>query len=99
MERITEHRMEIPPAMGGATAINFEPTGAGNAAITGDFVMKANEVNEAIRVLRANGIAITALHSHMLEEELRPEFIEIEGRAFRERCPICASVRVFRKLE
>jgi biotin operon repressor len=75
MEKITEHGMEIPPAMGGATAINFESTGAGNAAITGDFVLKATEVNEVIRSLRANGIAITALHSHMLEEEPRLFFM------------------------
>ncbi len=74
-EKITEDGMEIPPAMGVATGINFEPTGAGKAAITGDFVMKANEVNEVIRALRANGIAITALHSHMLEEEPRLFFM------------------------
>jgi hypothetical protein len=41
--------MEIPPAMGVATAINFQPTGNGKAAITGDFVLTADEVNPAPR--------------------------------------------------
>ena len=74
-EKVTEHGMEIPPAMGVATAINFQSTGAGKAAITGDFVMKAGEVNEVIRALRGNGIEVTALHSHMLDESPRLFFM------------------------
>ena len=58
----------IPSSMGLATAINFQPTGSGRAAITGDFVLLASEVNPVIATLRANGIAVTALHSHMLED-------------------------------
>jgi hypothetical protein len=58
----------IPPSMGLATAINFQPTGAGRAAITGDFVLLAGEVNPVIAALRQNGIAVTALHSHMLDD-------------------------------
>src|SRR5262249_57435482 len=45
----------IPPAMGLAQAINFQPTGAGKAAITGDFVLLASEVNPVIKALRDNG--------------------------------------------
>ena len=67
--------MEIPPAMGVATAINFQPTGEGRAAITGDFVLIAGEVNPVIRALRENGIAVTALHSHMLNESPRLFFM------------------------
>ncbi len=74
-ETITDHGMEIPPAMGTATSINFEPTGGGKAAISGDFVMKANEVNDVIRALRGNGIEVTALHSHMLDEQPRLFFM------------------------
>jgi len=37
--------MAIPPSMGKAIAINFEPTGGGKAAITGDFVLLGKEVN------------------------------------------------------
>ena len=74
-ERIVEHGMEIPPAAGMATAINFQPAGEGRAAITGDFVMLAGEVNPVIRELRAGGIEVTALHSHMLDEEPRLFFM------------------------
>jgi uncharacterized protein DUF1259 len=74
-ERITEGGREVPPSMGVATAINFQPTGSGRAAITGDFVMTAREVNPALRALRENGIEITALHSHMLNEQPRLFFM------------------------
>jgi hypothetical protein len=68
-EKITEEGMEVPPSMGTATAINFQPTGNGRAAITGDFVLLAAEVNPVIRALRQHGIEVTALHSHMLADE------------------------------
>jgi hypothetical protein len=74
-ERITENGMEVPPSMGVATAINFQPTGGGKAAITGDFVLIASEVNPVIKVLRDNGIEVTALHSHMLTENPRLFFM------------------------
>ena len=74
-ERIREGRNEIPPSMGVATAINFQPTGGGKAAITGDFVMRASEVNAVIRELLKSGIAVSALHSHMLTEEPRLFFM------------------------
>ena len=65
-DKIMDNDMEIPPAMGVAQAINFQPTGGGKAAITGDFVLLASEVNPVIKALRDNGIEVTALHSHML---------------------------------
>jgi hypothetical protein len=74
-ETITDSGMEVPPSMGVATAINFQPTGGGKAAITGDFVLRASEVNPVIRALRENGIEVTALHSHMLTEEPRLFFM------------------------
>jgi hypothetical protein len=74
-EAITEAGMEIPPAMGTATAINFQPTGDEKAAITGDFVMTANEVNPVIRALQVQGIQVAALHNHMLEEGPRLFFM------------------------
>jgi len=74
-EKIRDDDLEVPPAMGVATAINFQPTGAGRAAITGDFVLLAAEVNPVIRALRENDIAVTALHSHMLAESPRLFFM------------------------
>jgi len=62
------HEMVIPPAMGLGEAINFQPTGSGKAAITGDFVLLAGEVTPVMKALRENGIEVTAVHSHMLTD-------------------------------
>ena len=67
--------MEVPAALGSANAINFQPTGGGKAAITGDFVLSAKEVGPVMQALRASGIEITALHNHMLGEEPRLFFM------------------------
>jgi hypothetical protein len=74
-EPIRDHGMDIPVSMGISTAINFQPTGNGHAAITGDFVLLGSEVNPVIAALRENGIQVTALHSHMLTEEPRLFFM------------------------
>jgi len=76
-EAISEDGMAVAPPgpMGVATGINFQPTGGGKAAITGDFVLAGNEVNPVIKTLRENGIQVTALHSHMLTEEPRLLFM------------------------
>jgi hypothetical protein len=78
-EKITDGGMTVPSSMGVTTGINFQPTGAGKAAITGDFVMIAKEVNPVIKALQQNGIAVTALHSHMLEEQPRLYFMHFWG--------------------
>ena len=72
---VTEGGKPVPPAMGTGTVINFQPTGGGKAAITGDFVITANEVNPVIRALRENGIEVTAIHTHMLNEQPRLFFV------------------------
>jgi hypothetical protein len=74
---VTEEGMQLSPVgpMGVAIGINFQPTGAGKAAITGDFVLTADEVNPVLNALRANGIEVTALHSHMLDEQPRLFFM------------------------
>ena len=74
-ETIREGRNDVPPSMGVATVINFQPTGSGKAAIAGDFVMRASEVNAVIRALQEGGIEVSALHSHMLTEEPRLFFM------------------------
>ena len=76
-DQISENGMQIAPAgpMGVATAINFQPTGGGKAAITGDFVLTGEEVNPVIKALRASGIEVTAVHSHMLTEQPRLIFM------------------------
>jgi hypothetical protein len=74
-DRVTEGGMSIPNSMGLSTAINFQPTGGGKAAITGDFVLIGSEVNPVIKALTSNGIAVTAVHSHMLAEQPRLFFM------------------------
>lgn len=69
VETIMDQGMAVPPSMGTATALNFQPTGNGRAAITGDFVLLPDEVNPVLRALRENGIEVTALHSHMLHDQ------------------------------
>jgi hypothetical protein len=59
--------MTIPPSMGMSTGLAFQPLGHGRAAVTGDFALRGNQVNPVIKALRANGIFVTALHSHMLD--------------------------------
>ena len=73
--------MTIPPAMGSAIAINFQPTGGGKAAITGDFVLTADEVNPVIKALRASDIEVTAIHNHMLDDEPRLFFMHFWANA------------------
>ncbi len=70
-EKITEGGEELPPAMGVGMPFNFQATGDGKAAITGDFVLIASEVNPVARTLRAHGIEVTALHNHALGDEPR----------------------------
>lgn len=72
---ITDDGMAVPAALGSAHAINFQPTGNGKAAVTGDFVALAREVNPLISTLRSNGIEVTAIHNHMLMDQPRTFFI------------------------
>lgn len=74
-EKIKDGGMEVPEAMGSAIAINFQPTGGGKAAITGDFVLTEKEVNPVLKALRDNGIEVTALHNHMLNDQPRLFFM------------------------
>ena len=74
-EPVKDAGMAVPPAMGSANAINFQPTGNGKAAITGDFVLIAKEVAPVMKALRESGIEVTALHNHMLGDDPRLFFM------------------------
>jgi hypothetical protein len=78
-EPVKDHDMEVPEPMGSAIAINFQGTGGGKAAITGDFVLTADEVNPVLKALRSNGIEVTAIHNHMLGDEPRLFFMHFWG--------------------
>lgn len=74
-ESITENGVPVPAAMGLGTAINFQPTGDGNAAVTGDFVLVEAELTPVLNSLRRNGIEVTALHNHLTGEQPRLFFL------------------------
>jgi len=74
-DSVTEDGMELPPPTGVSTALNFQPTGGGKAAINGDFAMTQDEVEPVIQALRENDIEVVSLHNHMLNEEPRIFFM------------------------
>lgn len=69
-EKLKESGMTMPPYIGMATAVNFQKDGD-RAAITGDFVLLADEINPVIKILVENGITPTALHNHMIHDDPR----------------------------
>lgn len=70
-EPLTEMGHPLLPAMGVTTVMNFQATGDGKAAITGDFVLIDREVNNVARALQQHGIDVTALHNHGLMDTPR----------------------------
>ena len=70
-EAITEMGQPLLPAMGVVTVMNFQPTSDGKAAITGDFVLIDKEVNAVAKVLRQQGVDVTAIHNHALVDTPR----------------------------
>jgi hypothetical protein len=68
-DTVTQDGITLNAALGVATALNFQPTGGGKAAINGDFVMLAEEVNPVLDALRKNKIQIVELHNHGLTEQ------------------------------
>jgi hypothetical protein len=74
-ETIRASGVEVSAAMGTGTALNFQPTGGGKAAINGDLVMVEDEVKSVVQALESSGIQVVALHNHMLDEEPRLFFL------------------------
>ncbi len=73
-EPVTCRGVEIPPAMGTATALNFQPAGSG-VATTGDFVLTDDELAPVLRTLTSGGIEVEAVHSHMVHETPTLKFV------------------------
>jgi hypothetical protein len=70
-ETVKEGDTELFPSLGVATVLNFQSIAGGQAAITGDFVLREQEVNPVARTLREHGIEVHALHNRHLMEEPR----------------------------
>jgi len=78
-ENITDHGKSLTGAQGVAESINFQESGSGKVATTGDFVLTSEEVNPVISALEEHDIQVTALHSHLLTEEPRLFFMHFWG--------------------
>jgi hypothetical protein len=78
-EKVLDEKHEVAPSMGIATSLNFQPTGAGKAAITGDFVLLGREISPVLWALSQNGIVVTAIHSHMVDEAPHLFFMHFWG--------------------
>jgi hypothetical protein len=76
---VTEMGEQLLPPMGVTTALDFQPTGDGKAAVTGDFALTGDEVNPVAQALRANGIDVTAIHNHALGDEPRLFYMHFWG--------------------
>jgi Domain of Unknown Function (DUF1259) len=70
-ETIADDGHVLPPTFGVTTGINFQPVGGGRAAINGDFVMTAPEVQKVIQALRTGGIDLVEVHNHSFTEQPR----------------------------
>jgi len=70
-EPIIEGGVVLPPGLGSTTAFNWQPLGAGRAAISGDLAMVAEEVQDVLAALRHAGTELVELHNHGLRDEPR----------------------------
>ncbi|MEV8389709.1 MULTISPECIES: DUF1259 domain-containing protein [unclassified Streptomyces] len=76
-EVIVERGMALPRGLGAISAFIFQPLGDGRAALNGDVVMVAEEVQNVIKILRGGGIGLVELHNHGLRDEPRLFFIHL----------------------
>ena len=75
----TMHTHAVGTSMGLSTWAAF--TGSDEAAaIDGDFIMAAEEVQPVLKALRANGLHVVALHNHMIGEAPAYYFTHVWGR-------------------
>ncbi|MCB5906868.1 DUF1259 domain-containing protein [Streptomyces pinistramenti] len=70
-ETIVDGRLVLPAGLGATCAFNFQPVGGGRVALSGDFAMVAEEVQDVLRLLRRGGIKLVELHNHHLTETPR----------------------------
>src|SRR5207237_4158981 len=75
----TMHQVKVGEAMGLNTWAAFSG-GDELAAVDGDFIMTAAEVQPVLRALRKGGIHVVALHNHMIGEEPAFYFCHFWGK-------------------
>ncbi|AEW97173.1 MULTISPECIES: DUF1259 domain-containing protein [Streptomycetaceae] len=65
---VVMHGHVLPGSTGCNTALMFQSLGKDQAAVNGDLILTADEVQPAAHALRAHGIRLVELHNHMLDE-------------------------------
>ncbi|HZU34660.1 MAG TPA: DUF1259 domain-containing protein [Gemmataceae bacterium] len=75
----TMHRVRVGGPMGLTTWAAFSGSDD-SAAVDGDFIMTAQEVQPVLRALRKSGIHIVALHNHMIGESPAFYFTHFWGK-------------------
>jgi hypothetical protein len=78
-ETVADGHLILPPGLGATTSVNFQPLGGGRAAVSGDLVLIAGEVQPALVALRRGGIELVELHHHNLTDEPRLFFVHYWG--------------------
>ncbi|MGW2743944.1 DUF1259 domain-containing protein [Streptomyces sp. NPDC001450] len=74
-ETVADGRMALPSGLGSTTSVNFQPLGGGRAALSGDLVMIADEVQPVLATLRRGGVELVEVHHHNLTDEPRLFFV------------------------
>ncbi|MGW8881280.1 DUF1259 domain-containing protein [Streptomyces mirabilis] len=74
-ETVADGPVILPPGLGATTSANFQPLGGGRAALSGDLVMIAQEVQPALMALRHGGVELVEMHHHNLADEPRLFFV------------------------
>lgn len=73
------HGQAIGASMGLTTWAAYSGSDA-LAAIDGDFIMTADEVQPVLRALRKGGLHVVALHNHMMDEQPGFYFVHFWGK-------------------
>ncbi|MFI1294484.1 DUF1259 domain-containing protein [Streptomyces sp. NPDC020792] len=74
-ETVADGPVILPPGLGATTSVNFQPLGGGRAALSGDLVMIASEVQPVLVALRLGGVELVEVHHHNLTDEPRLFFV------------------------
>ncbi|MFD7488554.1 DUF1259 domain-containing protein [Streptomyces mirabilis] len=74
-ETVADGPVILPPGLGTTTSVNFQPLGGGRAALSGDLVMIAQEVQPVLVALRHGGVELVEMHHHNLTDEPRLFFV------------------------
>ena len=68
-ETVTWTGRILPPTMGPATTINFQPTALNETVVSGDFALNSEEVANVTYALREGGFNLVKPHTHQVFTE------------------------------